>query len=197
MAGSDESFTSIDERVGVNLRAYREAAGLSQEELAQRMVERGFGFSQATVWKIESGNRPVKVSEAVAFADALDLRGWQSLTQDPTQARHQVQINHWHRAAAASYKQLKDTAAAYIETQVNLTFVIRDAQDAGMAISDVWTSWLSVPAERAVIEARIEGDDEDEVGARVAEQVDDILRVLREHGHEAVLDPARIEQDPR
>ena len=32
---------------------------------------------------------------------------------------------------------MKDAAAAYIETQVNLTFVIRDAQDAGLAISDL------------------------------------------------------------
>lgn len=190
-------FTSIDERVGVNLRAYREAAGLSQEELAQRMVERGFGFSQATVWKIESGHRPIKISEAVALADALQLRGWNSLTQDPTQARHQVQLQQWHHAAYAAFGEIKRAAAGYIEAQLNLTMAVREARDDGMDVGELWTHWLAIPAERAVIEARVAGDNEDEIGARVAHEVDDILQTLREHGHEAVFDPDQIQPDPQ
>jgi transcriptional regulator with XRE-family HTH domain len=195
MTEPDGAFTSIDDRVGVNLRAYRDAAGLSQEELAQRMAERGFGFSQATVWKIESGNRPIKISEAVALADALDLRAWDSLTQDPTRAWHQIQLGHWHRAAAAAYEQLKTAATAYIDTQLNLTVVIRDAQDAGLTVSDLWSSWLNTPAERAVIEARIEDDNREAAAVRIDEEVDRVLQALRDHGHEAILDPAEIEAD--
>jgi hypothetical protein len=36
-----------------------------------KRTDRGFGFGQATIWKIESGQRPVKASELVALADCL------------------------------------------------------------------------------------------------------------------------------
>ena len=63
MSEADAVFPNIDHHVATNVRAFRERNSLSQEELAQRMSERGFGFSQATIWKIESGQRPVKISE--------------------------------------------------------------------------------------------------------------------------------------
>jgi transcriptional regulator with XRE-family HTH domain len=50
-------------------RGDREAAAISQEELAQRMADLGFGFSQATTWKIERGQRPVKASELITLAE--------------------------------------------------------------------------------------------------------------------------------
>jgi hypothetical protein len=31
------------------------------------MAEREFGFTQATIWKIERDQRPVRISEAVAL----------------------------------------------------------------------------------------------------------------------------------
>ena len=53
---SDESdgagLAEVEQNFAINVREYREQSGLSQEDLAQRMAERGFGFTQATVWKI-------------------------------------------------------------------------------------------------------------------------------------------------
>ena len=66
-----DQYKDIDQNIAANLRTYREAGSVSQEELAQRMASRGFGFSQATIWKIESGQRPVRASELVALADCL------------------------------------------------------------------------------------------------------------------------------
>ncbi len=71
MAARDDRYTDIDQSIAANLRTYREAGNISQDELAQRMADRGFGFSQATIWKIESGQRPVRASELVALADSL------------------------------------------------------------------------------------------------------------------------------
>ena len=68
MSARDDRYTDIDQNIAANLRTYREADNISQDELAQRMADRGFGFSQATVWKIESGQRPVRASELIALA---------------------------------------------------------------------------------------------------------------------------------
>ena len=73
MAARDDRYTDIDQNIAANLRTYREAGNISQDELAQRMADRGFGFSQATIWKIESGQRPVRASELVALADSLGV----------------------------------------------------------------------------------------------------------------------------
>jgi transcriptional regulator with XRE-family HTH domain len=88
LACREGTFADIDQNIAANLRTHREADGISQDGLAQQMADRGFGFSQATIWKIESGQRPVKASELVALADALEVRAWDltaaaSLTAGP------------------------------------------------------------------------------------------------------------------
>lgn len=54
-----------------NVRARREAAGLSQSQLAAAMVERGHRWSQNTVYKIEAATRATMVHEALALAGVL------------------------------------------------------------------------------------------------------------------------------
>jgi transcriptional regulator with XRE-family HTH domain len=54
-----------------NIKARREAIGMSQEHLAEAMTARGFGFTQATVWKVESGQRGVSLTEGLAIAEIL------------------------------------------------------------------------------------------------------------------------------
>src|SRR5580700_10570206 len=99
MGDRDDRYKGIDQNIAANVRAYREAGGLSQEELAQRMTDRGFGFSQATIWKIESGQRPVKLSEAAALANALGILSLSFLLDDPESSRHQARLQWQHRKA--------------------------------------------------------------------------------------------------
>jgi hypothetical protein len=51
------------------------------------------------------------------------------------------------------------------------------------------TTWLDYPPERAVLEARIEGEQEDENRVRLAETVDKIVDALRERGFDPIFDP--------
>ncbi|MFI6031614.1 helix-turn-helix domain-containing protein [Amycolatopsis magusensis] len=183
MSETNAVFPHIDQNVATNLRAFRERGGVSQEELAQRMSERGFGFSQATIWKIESGQRPVKISEAVALSDALDLPSWINLTAEPDVTRHHADLTAAHRGAAQTYAVLKDAAVLYLRAQVDLSFIVRQARDAGVPVSQLYTSWLDIPAEKAVLEARVESAHEDDVQMRQAEEVNAILAALREHGY--------------
>ena len=54
--------------VGGKVRSFREAAMLSQQDLAARMRVAGFKWAQATVWNVESGDRPLRLTEAAEVA---------------------------------------------------------------------------------------------------------------------------------
>jgi hypothetical protein len=76
LAGVTHTSTSFgtprsDEETGQDVAAAREAAEISQKELADQMRERGFKWSQATVWSVEKGERPLRLVEAQHLADAI------------------------------------------------------------------------------------------------------------------------------
>ncbi|MFV9424926.1 helix-turn-helix domain-containing protein [Microbacterium sp. S1037] len=61
----------IDDEFGPAIRVMRQDLQMSQDELAQSVTKQGYPMSQATVGKIERGERRVTVGEAEAFARAL------------------------------------------------------------------------------------------------------------------------------
>lgn len=63
-------FMTKDEQIGKNLARLR--GDMTQKDLAAAMRARGFKWSQATVWSIEKGERPLRYSEAVQVTDLLD-----------------------------------------------------------------------------------------------------------------------------
>lgn len=187
MAARDDLSTSIDQNIAASVRAYREARGVSQDELAQRMSDRGFGFSQATVWKIESGQRPVKASELVALADALDVLTPMDLMSEPGVAGHRARMRSAVRGAQDAYGTLKAAAAAYLEAQFEVAVAARQAHDDGVTVTELDTSWLSTPPEEAVIQARVETYQEDAQAEQIDGEVDKVLDALRATGWEPVL----------
>jgi transcriptional regulator with XRE-family HTH domain len=187
MAPRDDRYIDIDQNIAANLRTYREAGSISQEELAQRMADRGFGFSQATIWKIERGQRPVRASELVALADSLEVMLVTRLTDKPDVARHQVRLDQANRKAHHAYETLKAAAADYLDAQVELVIAAREAQDAGFTVTELHTSWLDTPPEEAVIEARVEADQEAVRSDQVNDAVNKILEALRSNGYEPAL----------
>ena len=187
MGARDDRFTGIDQNIAAGVRAYREAAGVSQEELAQRMSDRGFGFSQATVWKIESGQRPVKASELVALASSLDVLSPMDLTSEPGTAGHRAQMRQAVTRAYDAYGTLKAAAADYIEAQYEVLVAARHAHDDGVTVTELDTSWLSTPPEEAVIQARIETYRADAEVDHVSDEVGKVLAALRTAGYEPLL----------
>ena len=55
------------------MQALRQAKGLSQAELAQRLTESGGSFQQQTILKVEKGTRPLRFEEANHVAAALGV----------------------------------------------------------------------------------------------------------------------------
>lgn len=65
--------TDTDTTIGENIRRFREALGLSQAQLAQRLVDGGLeGFYPQTVLRVEKGIRPLRLAEALVVAEALN-----------------------------------------------------------------------------------------------------------------------------
>jgi transcriptional regulator with XRE-family HTH domain len=73
---------TADEKLAGNLRALREAAGISQDALAAAMAEHGWPWHQSTVYRAEKGLQAVKFAEAVDLAailgTSLDRLTWSS-----------------------------------------------------------------------------------------------------------------------
>lgn len=61
-----------DESIGENLALLR--GQRSQQWVADEMRSRGHKWSQATVWAVEKGDRPLRLTEAEDLAEILQLR---------------------------------------------------------------------------------------------------------------------------
>lgn len=75
---------SRDQWIGRNVATYR--GEMSQQALADAMRERGWKWSQATVWSVEKGERPVRLSEAFDLAAVLSLPDFGVLGVEPGKA---------------------------------------------------------------------------------------------------------------
>jgi DNA-binding XRE family transcriptional regulator len=59
--------------IGDRVRELRTLRGLSQEALASAMSKAGLTWHQATVYKIEIGNRALRYDEAITLAELLNV----------------------------------------------------------------------------------------------------------------------------
>ena len=143
------------------------------------MTDRGFGFSQATIWKIERGQRPVRGQRVGGLADSLAVMSVMSLTCEPGAARHHVWLQQANRNAYDAYQTLKEAAAAYLQAQYELVTAAREAHNDGVAVTETHTSWLRIPAEQAAIEARIQTGQEDAQAQQVDDAASKVLDALR------------------
>jgi len=71
---ADETLRTeaAERQFAANLKAVREARGMSQTALAERMSGLGHRWHQSTVTKIEAGRRAVRIGEARDLATILD-----------------------------------------------------------------------------------------------------------------------------
>lgn len=61
-------MATADERIGGNLRGFREGAGMPQAELARRMTAAGHPWQQSTVARAEAGTQPLRAGELETLA---------------------------------------------------------------------------------------------------------------------------------
>lgn len=73
-------MSASDEQIGKRLNALR--GDMSQAALAAAMADRGHKWSQATVWSVETGKRPLRLAEAQDVSAALDVSVTELLRKD-------------------------------------------------------------------------------------------------------------------
>ena len=61
------------QRFGPQIKALREAAGLSQEQLAAKVQLAGLNLNQKAISRIETGDRVVPDYELIFFSEALGV----------------------------------------------------------------------------------------------------------------------------
>lgn len=66
-------FIKSDKNVGENIRKYRSAKGLTQEQLSAQLQISGCDISRGTLAKIEAGIRHISVEELNAIKVILDI----------------------------------------------------------------------------------------------------------------------------
>lgn len=133
----DPGFPNEDDNFAANLRHFREHRGLTQAQLAENLSARGLeNFHPTTISRIESGARPVRLSEAKTIAAALDS-SVTLMTQSP-----------W----------LSENMAAFFEWVEDATKAALDAGRAGYDFM-VYTSFLR--SEIDTVQAAVENYGED------------------------------------
>jgi transcriptional regulator with XRE-family HTH domain len=112
------------------LRAIRKQAEVTQKLLADRMAARGHKMLQSTVAKIESGERPVSIGEAVQFAEVLGVDLGELITErarDPVRDRAlqerdeaRVRVRNLQHLAAERHRGLEEAQFLYEHTAEQL-----------------------------------------------------------------------------
>jgi transcriptional regulator with XRE-family HTH domain len=63
----------FNQRVGARVKQYRQAAGVSQTQLATVLSTLGMPFHQQAIVRVERGQRPLRLEEALAVAENLGI----------------------------------------------------------------------------------------------------------------------------
>ncbi|MEU2162409.1 helix-turn-helix transcriptional regulator [Streptomyces sp. NPDC019208] len=75
-----DALGSPEHVVGRRVKALRIARGWSQQELATRMSDQGYGWRQTTVAKTEAADRPIRVNEIQGLARVFNVQMTDLLT---------------------------------------------------------------------------------------------------------------------
>lgn len=98
-------MSDTDARIGKRLQELRRDT--SQANLAAAMAERGHKWSQATVWSVETGKRPLRLTEANDVAGVLGITVQDLLAQD----RVEQALTAFMQTAKQRTELLRDLAA--------------------------------------------------------------------------------------
>lgn len=114
--------TERDKLIGQNVTAFRRER--TQKAIAEAMRASGHKWSQATVWSVEQGERPLKLAEALDLAQVLYCQ-----LDDLTRAPRTVELELWLRQCGASLlrhqSELEDAAVWFEDACRTMRDVIR------------------------------------------------------------------------
>lgn len=78
----NKDMYELEKAIGGRVRAMREASAMSQADLSAAMRQRGVRWAQATVWAVEAGERPLRLSETTLLAEIFGCAQSAFLTEE-------------------------------------------------------------------------------------------------------------------
>ncbi len=124
MAVNDE-----DKRVGENVATLR--GDMTQKALADAMRERGHKWSQATVWAVEKGDRPLKLVEAKDLAFILVTK-LDQLIEEPRDVMRARRLQQHVEEVFSLRDSVEDVARKYERARWSLTLFIEAGERQGL-----------------------------------------------------------------
>src|SRR5688500_1134787 len=119
-----------DELIGRNVARLR--GEMPQSELAKAMRERGYKWSQATVWSVEKGERPLRLAEAETLSEILGRKTVAGAAEFLASTAEMSLVATLERVAAAN-KNFRQAMSAYFDALDELAGtadIISEADDA-------------------------------------------------------------------
>jgi len=119
-----------DEEIGRNVAQRR--GNRSQQEIADAMRLRGWKWSQATVWSVEKGERPLRLAEASDLAELLGVRA-DSFTEN----RYQSSVTSAFLSALSAEERLQAAMEEYLLAQRVLAAIAGEESEQTALSEDV------------------------------------------------------------
>lgn len=110
-----------DSEIGRSVAALR--GDRSQKSIADEMRSRGWRWSQATVWSVEQGTRPLRFAEAVDLEEVLGSK-IEARQPEEDSAALAAERELWSAVA-----ELQSATGRYLDAQQNLEHFARRASD--------------------------------------------------------------------
>lgn len=129
--GIDEVVRTAQVDFGKTVRAHRTAKGWTQADLAERAERYGMHLGQATIAKLESGNRPTSVGELFALGELFGVKPSELLAppaEPEPQATLTLQVETALRQMRAMETELIDVAFRYQFEQYKARTVAKYAE---------------------------------------------------------------------
>lgn len=119
-----ESLSHIDKQFGLRLRGMREDRGLTQSDVVKRLIDAGVGYmNTSTLSRIELSTRPVRLSEAIAFARIYDVP-MNSLVETSQNFSAIDLVARRHNEARSDFVRFRDSVVQMARTQHKLAGMI-------------------------------------------------------------------------
>lgn len=156
-----EAKSLRDQTIGENIARIR--GNLSQQALADLMRERGHDWTQATVWAVEKGRRPIRLAEAEVLAGILQV-DISSLLELPTwiallnAVDNLAQAENDLRDAAERYERSMYSVAYYADLLLEHDTMSRDVETALMGLESYNLDLTAVDFVRDRVMNRIPGE---------------------------------------
>lgn len=143
---------TTDEQIGKNLAALR--GDMSQKDLAELMRARGWKWSQATVWSIEKGDRPIRLAEAQEVATILNIQ-----ERDLLVSAEAAVVAVSSRSVGRAYSELIQAAERYEAARNGLAGLLDNIpEDDWNDELEKYGSWVGLGSAEAIVRWRQHDD---------------------------------------